>query len=221
MLRGFFEEFKHTGTAFNSSKWAARALTNPLREERGRKNILEVGAGTGPVTEKILKDMEDDDFLMIVEINPRFMATLKRKITKLPEYTRHADRIVFFEGPIQDVPEDRNYDVIVCALPFLNFELSLVIDIFEKLQRLSSNETVMTYYQYIGLSELGRVVSPKARKQRLHEIDAFLKKIGRKNLIGKERVWLNLLPIDIYTLQFPLQLEHSRRNGFVQSSAAH
>lgn len=206
MIRGFFNEFKHTGTIFNSSKWAARALTNPVRDNNGPKNILEVGAGTGPVTEKIIKDMESSDNLMIVEINPAFMVELKRKITKMPEYQQHADRIVFFEGPIQSVPEDKSYDVIVCALPFLNFELPLVHEIFCKLQRLSNNDTLMTYYQYIGLSDLGRVISPKERKKRLNQIDSYLKRIGEKNLIGREKVWLNFLPINIYTLQFPLEL---------------
>lgn len=202
MFIGFFEEFKNTGTAFNSSRWAARALTNPVRYGNGPKNILEVGAGTGPVTSEIIKDMSSKDTLTIVEINPKFMAVLKERVKKLPEYELHKDRITFFEGPIQEVPEDDQYDVIVCALPFLNFERKLVEEIFAKLSRLGTESTVMTYYEYIGLRQLGKVVS-KTRKERVEELERFFHDIGHRRLITKKKVWLNVLPIYIYTMKLP------------------
>lgn len=202
LLKGFFEEFKNTGTAFKSSKWAAKALTNPLRTNAAAKNIIEVGAGTGPVTEEIIRDMGEEDSLTIVEINPKFMCVLKEVICKMPEYQLHKDRIQFFEGPVQDVPEDRQYDVIVCALPFLNFEPNLVQEIFEKFNRLGHTETVMTYYEYIGMRHLGKVVS-KSRKERLRQLEKFFREIAHRRLMHRSKVWLNLLPIYIYTLHLP------------------
>lgn len=199
-VKEFLKEFQTTGTCFPSSKWAARSLTYPLRGPRGQQRILELGPGTGVVTVRILEDMIPGDRLTICEINPRFMRALKENLKENPDFQRHASNVTFFEGPAQEIPEDGTYDTIVCALPFLNFDLDTVQSIFEKLARLSTQTTLMTYYEYIGLRSLGKVVAPADRKRRLKELDIFFKDVYTRNRMHRERVWLNLLPINIYTL---------------------
>jgi phosphatidylethanolamine/phosphatidyl-N-methylethanolamine N-methyltransferase len=203
MLLGCFEEFKNTGSAFNSSKWAARALTDPMSERTGPINIIEVGAGTGPVTAEIIKRMMPGDHLTVVEINPKFMSVLKEHITALPEYAANCERITFFEGPVQLVPETKKFDIVVCALPFLNFDMPLVEEIFEKFNKLANADAIMTHYEYIGLRKLGKVVS-KERAKRAEDLECFFRDIGHKRLIGRKSVWLNVTPIYIYTLHLPV-----------------
>ncbi|MBN8548530.1 MAG: methyltransferase domain-containing protein [Deltaproteobacteria bacterium] len=196
----FLKEFQNTGTCFPSSKWAARALTNPMRATRTPQRILELGPGTGVVTVRILKDMIPGDRLTICEINPRFMAALKENLKSNPDYQLHKANISFFEGPAQEIPEDGPYDLIVCALPFLNFDLTTVEEIFSKLQRVSTAHTKMTYYEYIGLRSIGKMVAPAERKQNLKKLDVFFSGMYKRHNMQRERVWLNFLPINIYTL---------------------
>lgn len=198
-LREFFTDFQATGTFFPSSKWAADALAAPIRHSRGHPlNILEVGPGSGPVTVQLLKYMSDEDTFTICEINPRFMLALKKKLSRNADYLRHKERIFFFEGPVQNLPEDRQYDAIICAIPFLNFEVETVREIFEKFARISNEQTQMTYFEYIGLRSLGLVVSLPERRKRLLEIDQFFKQFFSSREINRTRVWLNVLPINIY-----------------------
>ncbi|MFM1848977.1 MAG: hypothetical protein RL417_2451 [Pseudomonadota bacterium] len=199
-FRECIKEFEKTGTAWPTSKWAANALTDPLRDRWSSKRILEIGPGTGSVTVQILRDMLPEDRLMICEINPRFMATLKENLAANPDFLKHSDRIEFFEGPIQALPEHQDYDVVVCALPFLNFDLKTVKEIFAKLKTIAAPNAVMTYYQYIGLRSLSRTVSTPRTRQRMRELDTFFDSMYAKHLTCKKRVWLNLLPINIYTL---------------------
>ena len=206
MLLGCFEEFKNTGSAFNSSKWAARALTTPMLERSEPVNIIEVGAGTGPVTAEIIKRMQPRDHLTIVEINPKFMSVLKEHITQLPEFAQHADRITFFEGPIQEVPQNMSYDLIVCALPFLNFDRPLTEEIFLKLNSLASPDAIMTHYEYMGLRRLGSAIS-KTRAKRAKDLDLFFREIGHTRLVNRKNVWMNLTPIYIYTLKLPVNID--------------
>lgn len=201
ILLGCLKEFKNTGTFFPSSRWAAEALTSPLRRSPGNKTIVEVGAGTGPVTERILADMKDGDRLTIVELNPKLMQVLRVRLEKNRDYYRHRENVRLFEGAIQDLPEDWKYDVIVCALPFLNFDIDLTQDIFDKLHRISTDDAVMTWYEYIGLRTLGKVVSPSDRKIRLHNYELFFNEMRSRVGFDRERVWLNLLPINIYTMR--------------------
>ena len=201
-LREFVKEFQTTGSVFPTSRWAAKALTSPMMRIRSPQHILEHGPGTGSVTVKILKRMNDGDKLTICEINPRFMASLQKKLAKNEDYLRHRDRIDFFLGPMQELPEVAKYDVIVCAIPFLNFDRDTVREMFTKLKKLVKDNTIMTYYEYIGLRAIGKSVAPPITKRRMRELDSFFGEISKSHGMRRERVWLNVLPINIYTLKF-------------------
>ena len=196
-----FSEFYHTGSVFPTSRWAAMAMTRPLRGEHAPMHILEAGPGTGVVTERILKTMSDRDSLVICEINPKFMQVLKEKLSTNPDFIRHKSRVSFFEGPVQNLPERKLFDMIVCSLPFLNFELSIVEDIFAKFTRMSTPATVMTYYEYIGLRDIGMQLSLPERRKRLQKLNEFFDSLHEKRRLAQEKVWLNILPINIYTMR--------------------
>ena len=201
-LREFLLEFKTTGACFPTSRWAAQALIAPLRQEcRPPKKILELGPGTGSVTLPMLREMRDGDSLTICEINPRFMKALKDKLADNHDFIRHKERVFFFEGAAQDLPTETCYDMIVCALPFVNFDLETVQSIFQRLREISSPETLMTYYEYIGMRTFNEALAPANRAERVNQVNEYLKRSGSINYLGKERVWLNLLPINIYTVK--------------------
>lgn len=201
-LREFVKEFQNTGSCFPTSRKAADELTAPLRGKRTPKRILELGPGTGSVTFPIMESLIPGDKLAICEINPRFMQELKTKLESCPAFQRHRENIEFHQCPIQDFPEsDEKFDVIVCSLPFLNFERQMVEEIFQKLTRLSQPNAVMTYYQYIGLRSIGRSFGSKEVKQRMCELDTFFDATLEKTLAHRKRVWFNMLPINVYTLR--------------------
>jgi phosphatidylethanolamine/phosphatidyl-N-methylethanolamine N-methyltransferase len=201
VLREYVSKFQQSGTVCSTSPWAAEKMVQPLVGKRTPKSILEVGAGTGPVTLKILDQMQAGDRLIICEINSKLMDLLKERLPEHPRFEELKNQIEYFEGPVQDVPETYHFDVIISALPFLNFELALVQEIFEKYRRLSSPDTVITYYEYMGLRSLSKRVSPKERKERFLALDVYLNELFQRTRIGQERVWANVLPINVYTLK--------------------
>jgi 16S rRNA A1518/A1519 N6-dimethyltransferase RsmA/KsgA/DIM1 with predicted DNA glycosylase/AP lyase activity len=170
-------------------------------KNREPMHILEAGAGTGAVTAKVLENLIEGDTLIVCELNPRMVERLSRNLEKNELYHQFKDQITIFEGPVQDVPEDKPFDCIISSLPFLNFELELVEDIFSKYKRVSTADTVMTYYEYIGLRSLGRTLSPPKRKNRLRQLDSYLRDLFERCQTARTRGWMNFLPINIYTLQ--------------------
>jgi phosphatidylethanolamine/phosphatidyl-N-methylethanolamine N-methyltransferase len=201
-LREFLLEFKTTGACFPTSKWAAQALINPLRKPgRTPKKILELGPGTGSVTTPIIRELKEGDSLTICEINPRFMKALKEKLETCPDYQRRRHQVFFFEGAAQDLPESTIFDIIVCALPFVNFDLETVQSIFDKLRKISTAETLMTYYEYMGMRKLNEKISSREQRDRVAKVNGFMKDSGSLSHLHRERVWLNLLPINIYTVK--------------------
>ncbi len=201
-LKGALEDFKLSGSVWPTSKPAALALTQPLR---GRKDatalkILELGPGTGAVTDYILEAMQPEDSLSICEISADFMRVLREKLTQSENFIRHRQRVKFYECPVQNLPETEKYDVIICALPFLNFDRNTISEILAKLARVSGPNAVMTYYQYMWLRSLGKKFSSKQRRRRLRDHDSIFKPLLRNHLAGKKRIWRNMLPVKVYTL---------------------
>src|SRR5262249_9496833 len=80
--RAFFQQFRrqyhNTGSILPSSRALARALVSRLRGRRAPARILEVGPGTGAVTDEILRQLRPGDRLDLVEINADFVALLRR-----------------------------------------------------------------------------------------------------------------------------------------------
>ncbi len=201
-LREFLLEFKTTGACFPTSKWAAQALITPLRApNRAPKRILELGPGTGSVTIPLIREMQPGDRLTVCEINPRFMKALKETLEREEAFRLKRDQVEFFEGAAQDIPLSAPYDVIVCALPFVNFDLPTVKEIFARLRLLSTPDTLMTYYEYIGARRINQTLGAQSRKDRMREVDGFLRDPGTLYGIDKKQVWLNLFPIHIYTVK--------------------
>lgn len=201
-LREFLLEFKTTGACFPTSKWAAQALITPLRKSnRNPMRILELGPGTGAVTIPLIREMQPGDSLTICEINPRFMKLLKDTLNREEAFQRNSHQIEFFEGAAQDIVASQPYDVIVCALPFLNFDLETVQQIFARLRELSTPETLMTYYEYIGARKFNQTIGAQSRKDRVTKVNGFLRESGAVRSVDCTKVWLNLFPISIYTVK--------------------
>jgi phospholipid N-methyltransferase len=201
-LREFLLEFKTTGACFPTSKWAAQALITPLRNpNRKPMRILELGPGTGSVTIPLIKEMRPGDSLTICEINPRFMKALKDTLEREEAFQTNKHQIEFFLGAAQEIEAHKPFDVIVCALPFLNFDLETVKEIFAKLREVSTPDTLMTYYEYIGARKFNQTVGAQSRKDRVSQVNGFLRESGQVRNIDCTKVWLNLFPISIYTVK--------------------
>ncbi|GAA3483532.1 translation initiation factor IF-2 [Streptomyces yanii] len=73
--------FRITGAVAPSSRRLAAALAAPVTERAGQPlDVLEVGAGTGPVTRCLLPLLAPGSTLDVVEANPRFAAVLRNVV---------------------------------------------------------------------------------------------------------------------------------------------
>jgi len=67
------KRFREVGAVAKSSRYLARAMA---QEVNGSSNVVEFGAGTGPVTAEILKALPVDGQLSCFEINKKFCKDL-------------------------------------------------------------------------------------------------------------------------------------------------
>ena len=103
------------GYLLPSSPWLIEEIA-ATAELAGKKRIVELGPGTGGTTKGLLAAMDDDAELITVEINPKFIAHMKKTID---------DQRLCIDASgaqhLKDIINKRNWsnvDVIVSGIPF-------------------------------------------------------------------------------------------------------
>ncbi len=147
--------FRNTGAIVPSSRSVAMQLSESLsRPDRAPMRILEVGPGTGVVTKVIASRMIAGDTLDICEINPVFAKLISETIDNEPLFASVRRSIRVFERNILDHSVDDGsacYDLIVCGLPFNNFQQNLVARIFDHLSSLLAPHGSLSYFEYLAV----------------------------------------------------------------------
>src|SRR5262249_33183589 len=82
-IRSWIEKPLSTGAVMPSSRVLARAMARYV-DPRSRGPVLELGPGTGPVTEALVQHGVDPARLVLVEFNPDFCRLLR---TRYPSAT--------------------------------------------------------------------------------------------------------------------------------------
>lgn len=197
-LREAFDGFRDVGAVAPSSISLARAMTAPVTRFDGPRTVLEVGAGTGPITTALLDRLSPTDRLDVVETNPRFA-------TRLRELTRDAHR---FGGPRTHVHESRielikndiRYDAIVSGLPFTNFAPGTVRDILTRYDELLTGGGCLTYFTYRGTRRLRSVTASRESVRRHRQVEELLTEYRQRFTVDCKTIWANLPPALVWEL---------------------
>lgn len=122
-----------------TSEMASKVRANPQDPPR---RYLEVGAGSGAITVKILENMRKGiDHLDIVEIDPEFCELLRELVKDFPNVTVHQHSITNFEPGIQ-------YDAILSGLPVHGLPSAIVEGAFAKYQELAKSGSSVSQFEY-------------------------------------------------------------------------
>lgn len=194
-FREFRRDFHHTGAILPSGSFLAAALARPVAAAAsGARALLEVGPGTGSVTRALAQRMRPDDRLDAVEINPQFAELLGRRVQQEEVFRPHRDRIRILTAPIQEVPGEAVYDVIVCGLPFNNFTPDEITSIFAALVRLIRPGGVLSYFEYALVRALKMPFVDRAERARLRAVGAVMNGFIDQGLVGRDYVLCNVPP---------------------------
>ncbi len=190
----FLTDFHHTGAVLPSSRRLAEVMTRPLQEAPGPKRLLEVGAGSGAFTRRILAALGEGDELHIVELNPIFCRRLESNL--ITPFRRDHPRIGIHLhcGPIQTVQLDGRFDFIVCGLPFNNFPTTVVRSVFRRLLDLLAEGGQLAYFEYAGVRRLAAPLAGPRQRRRLRRLRAIGQILHRRHAGRRELVLVNVPP---------------------------
>ncbi|MDZ7773273.1 MAG: methyltransferase domain-containing protein [Balneolaceae bacterium] len=182
-LLQFFKDYKQTGAIAPSSRYLARGMVGELQNrtrtgDASPLNILELGAGTGPMTAEILRNMRPADHLDVVEINRPFCEHILRTYGK--------DDLCLHNCDVREFEPERSYDFIISSLPYENMPVEVGREIWNKKLALCAEGGCIVYFKYIKPSSFG---------------NDYEKKIVERHLYHRRTVLMNLPPARVYTLR--------------------
>jgi len=193
-FRQFRERFESTGAIAPSSRFLARTLTEPLSNGKRPARVLEVGPGTGAVTQRIVRLLQPGDHFDLVELNPAFVKILRDKFRSDPAYSSAAEQAAVHQCPLQEFTAEQPYDFIISGLPLNNFPPELVQDIFETFFRLLAPSGTLSYFEYMYFRPIRIVVGRRPDRERLRKLDSVIRPYLGRHRIRRDWVFANLPP---------------------------
>ncbi|MEO8051629.1 MAG: methyltransferase domain-containing protein [Acidobacteriota bacterium] len=190
--RLFFQEsirsMGPTASMFPSSRYLANALTKPIDFRRAR-TVVELGPGTGAVTNEILKRMRPDAKLFAIDINPIFIDHLRG--------TCQDSRLVSLCGSATELQsllaphDEQSVDAVVSSLGLTGMDHRTRFSIMRQIGGCLASHGTMTQYQYAAHLEIA-----KLRLGGFNEARFLRRFFGDVSVRG---VLLNLPPALVFT----------------------
>jgi phospholipid N-methyltransferase len=203
-LSRYLRDPNTVGAVVPSSRSLAEAVSEPFLTSSGPANVLEVGAGTGPVTRYLGTILREGDTLDVCEINHDFADLLERDVLSNARFAPLVakGRVRLLRLPVQELPNDKQYDFVISGLPLTAFELRDVLDVFEVIRRCLKPGGVFSYFEYLGLRRTSRTFAIGRRRARIRAVSAYLTDTLQQHRITTKTVFLNFPPASVHHLRF-------------------
>ncbi|HUI57941.1 MAG TPA: methyltransferase domain-containing protein [Bryobacteraceae bacterium] len=187
--------FSVTASLFPSSRFLASALLRSIDFAAARV-VVELGFGTGAITNEILRRLRPNSVLLGIDLNPVFVNHVQQKIAdaRFVPVLGRAERL----GSLLNRHGIDRADAIVSSLGLTGMRPSQRSNILAQISEHLTQDGVLTQYQYLHASGEPNWVSSLGLV-RFAERD-FLRSHFRQ--VRSERVLWNLPPATVYTCRF-------------------
>lgn len=193
--RQFRQHFHTTGAIAPSGRFLGRSLARFVGTKPGEpQQILEVGPGTGAVTRHIVRRLSPHDRLDLVELNADFVSHLQARLGDGGDFAGVARQTRVLHQPVEDLPADSQYDLVISGLPLNNFAVADVERILATFARVLKPEGVLSFFEYVAVRPARSLVSGAAERERLRGVGELLQRALDGNEVARDCIWPNLPP---------------------------
>lgn len=188
------KDFATTGTLLPTSRRGSRALLRECLRRPAPRRILEVGSGTGAVTSILVRCLEPGDQVVLCEIQPKFVAYLRRRFEKDPAFARVRDQVEIYEGSVVDLEGEGRFDCILSSVPLNTLPPGLVQQLMESYRRLLAPGGTLSYIEYIWIRRLRLAFAVGLPGRPWREAHDILERYIASYQVYRDTVWINVPP---------------------------
>ncbi len=196
-----FKNLKSVSSIAPTSRVATQKVVSIIDTHKYKNkeiNILEVGAGNGAFTKEIVKKLKKEDNLYIIEILPSFCEILQE------QYIGFSNVHVICADALEYDFKGKNFEYIICGLPFVSFSYDLTKALLEKFTKIEKGGglsciryPILPFFKYVWLF----LFNQKSLQDYKKNLD-FFKKFSGKYLTRKQFEFFNLPPVNILWFKF-------------------
>jgi phospholipid N-methyltransferase len=204
-LRQTLSDFRATGAIAPSSRFLANAMTRALPSPDAVPadyHALEVGSGTGAISQAIAARLALRGRLDLCEIAAPFAAHLRKRLETDQVFCAMRGRICLHETDVRRLPAQATYHAILSALPLNNFDIEEVRSIYQHFFKMLCPGGTLTWYEYVGVRSVQMPFVSRSRRARLKGVAGLVADYVRLHPVRVEYVALNLPPAFVRTLRF-------------------
>lgn len=194
--------FSDIGAVFPTGYPAARSLCSEIRRKRGPKRILEVGCGTGPVTEAILEAMTDEDHLTVCDLNESFLNYVKKRFEEEPKFAARVDQVDFYMGDVTDLGTENDFDIIISSIPFTTLDSDILKKVIEHYKFLLKPGGSLTYIEYAYFRDIRDALQPVHKDERYEQVSDQIRDMLETFEFRSEVIRSNFPPAVVRSLRF-------------------
>ena len=138
--------------------------------------------------------LANGDRFDIVELNESFVEILKSRFQQDAAWKTAAPFSEIHQLPIQEFQRDEKYDFVISGLPLNNFPADLVDSIADTYFQLLKPDGVLSYFEYMYVRPIRKVVTRGDEKIRITRIDDTMAAHCAKHRIARDNIMLNIPP---------------------------
>jgi phospholipid N-methyltransferase len=205
-LKGYLRNPRVVGSIAPSSRALAAAICKPYQQFDQPASVLEVGAGTGPITRYIGTLLGPNDLFDICELNQEFADILERDVLSRTDFTSAVaeGRVRLLRKPVQELDFENRYDFVISGLPFTRFSLRDIHRVLGVIRRCLKPSGVFSYYEYVGMRRVTRYLSFGRSRRQFWRVSAYLSRSIRRHQFKQKTVLMNLPPARTRHLRFDI-----------------
>ena len=146
-INQFLKKPAKVGAVLPSSKFLTKKILSFIDFKQENLTIVEYGPGTGPFTKGIVKNLKQNDRLIVVEQNKKFVDNLKSKFFNCDNVSIIHDSVT----NISEILEKENVktvDYIVSGIPFTSLPADVTDEIMISTAKVMSDNSRFLTFQY-------------------------------------------------------------------------
>jgi phospholipid N-methyltransferase len=137
----------------------------------------------------------------LVELNENFVSLLNQRFASEESWQKVADIAQVHQMPLQEFNTEEPYDFVISGLPLNNFPADLVAAITKDYLRLLKPGGVLSYFEYMYVRPVRKVISRGDENTRIRKIDDIMGQLCSSYRIRRDNIWLNIPPAWVQHLQ--------------------